>query len=68
MDRVNFWPNFWYKEPWDKFDLGVLPGKKWREMWQSSTWFKSALQNMGYQVVGLHKVLGENLKITKMAA
>lgn len=42
-----FWPNFWYKEPWDKFDLGVLPGKKWREMWQSSTWFKSALPKYG---------------------
>ena len=42
-----FWPNFWYKEPWDKFDLGFLPGKKWRDMWQSSTWFKSALPKYG---------------------
>jgi len=31
----NRWPNIWLIEPWDKFDIGILPGKIWSERWQS---------------------------------
>lgn len=34
-----FWPNFWLKEPWNNFDVGLLPGKHWVNMWQKSSWF-----------------------------
>jgi len=34
-----FWPNLWLKEPWNNFDIGLLPGKHWVSMWQKSSWF-----------------------------
>ncbi len=29
----NRWPNIWCAEHWDKFDIGVLPGKLWSSLW-----------------------------------
>ncbi|MBR2401336.1 MAG: CDP-glycerol glycerophosphotransferase family protein [Lachnospiraceae bacterium] len=29
----NRWPNIWEIERWDKFDIGILPGKSWGERW-----------------------------------
>ena len=26
------WPNMWKKQPWNKFDLGFLPGKHWKNV------------------------------------
>ena len=37
-----FWPNIWLKEPWNKFDIGLLPGKHWSNMWQKCSWFNSS--------------------------
>jgi len=31
------WPNMWIKEPWNKYDLGLLPGPSWVERWQECT-------------------------------
>ncbi len=31
------WPNIWRLEPWDGFDLAILPGKAWAERWQSAS-------------------------------
>ena len=50
-----FWPNFWCKEPWDRFDLGILPGKFWQKMWQNSTWFSGALPKIGVVTTGWPK-------------
>ncbi len=50
-----FWPNFWYKEPWSKFDLGILPGKFWQKMWQNSTWYTGALPKIGVVITGWPK-------------
>lgn len=29
------WPNFWQVEPWDRFDVGLLPGPAWRKMYET---------------------------------
>lgn len=29
----NRWPNIWEIERWNKFDIGVVPGKSWAERW-----------------------------------
>ena len=31
------WPNFWQYEPWDNFDLGLLPGPSWKAMYDNMT-------------------------------
>jgi len=31
----NRWPDIWDGEPWDQFDIGILPGKDWTRRWLS---------------------------------
>lgn len=31
------WPHFWQVEPWDRFDVGLLPGPAWRAMYEASS-------------------------------
>lgn len=50
-----FWPNFWRKEPWNKFDLGFLPGKYWGNMWQQSSWYSGAHPKVGIVISGWPK-------------
>lgn len=28
------WPNMWATERWNAYDIGILPGVKWKERWQ----------------------------------
>ena len=36
------WPDLWYYEPWNKYDLGILPSKQWVNNWnQCSQWYYS---------------------------
>lgn len=30
------WPDFWGLERWDKFDMGIVPGKFWADMWSKA--------------------------------
>ncbi len=34
MQDFNHWPNLWEMEPWNHFDLGILPGKAWADRWK----------------------------------
>ncbi|MSS63853.1 hypothetical protein FYJ58_08180 [Lachnospiraceae bacterium WCA-693-APC-MOT-I] len=29
----NRWPNIWELEPWNNFDIGIVPGKSWASRW-----------------------------------
>jgi hypothetical protein len=29
----NRWPNIWTGEPWDRYDIGVVPGRQWADRW-----------------------------------
>lgn len=47
------WPNIWSVENWNQFDIGILPGKKWVDMWRESsfdmnTWPKLGVYELGY--------------------
>lgn len=33
----NRWPNLWELEPWNIFDLGILPGDFWSTLWEKSS-------------------------------
>ena len=30
----NRWPNLWELERWNKFDIGIVPGKAWSNLWE----------------------------------
>lgn len=47
------WPNMWRFEPWNEFDIGILPGEVWAERWQQSCEHKfsrpkSGVFNLGW--------------------
>ncbi len=49
------WPNFWKKERWDQFDIGLLPGKVWSDMWINSSWYPPARTRLGIYELGWPK-------------
>lgn len=49
------WPDIWFLEPWDKYDIGILPGKQWTEMWEYSSRFFYAKTQKGVYEVGWPK-------------
>lgn len=47
------WPDLWFSEPWNKYDIGILPGEIWVKNWlQCSQFFyarpKKAMYCMGW--------------------
>lgn len=49
------WPDIWFLEPWDKYDIGILPGKQWGEMWEYSSQYFYARTKRGVYQVGWPK-------------
>ena len=45
------WPDLWYLEPWNKYNVGILPGNRWVENWnQCSQYFYARPKNGMYKV------------------
>lgn len=53
--RHDVWPSFWNHEPWDKFDLGILPGNAWEERWLSQRRLSCARPKLGVYKAGWPK-------------
>ena len=51
----NRWPNFWIKEPWNKFDIGILPSEGWAKRWQDCSWDPYARPKVGVFTLGWPK-------------
>ncbi len=42
IQQYRNWPDIWFMEPWNKYDIGILPSNQWEENWgKSSKWFYS---------------------------
>lgn len=40
IQQYSNWPNLWFNEPWNKYDIGILPSQQWVENWnQCSQWY-----------------------------
>lgn len=51
----NRWPNIWEAEPWDEFDIGILPGNTWEERWQECSWHPFTRPKLGVYKMGWPK-------------
>lgn len=51
----NRWPNLWTLENWNKFDIGILPGEFWGDMWSRCACFPYANPRVGTFVMGYPK-------------
>lgn len=40
IQQYSNWPDLWLREPWNKYDIGILPSKQWVENWEKcSQWY-----------------------------
>lgn len=40
IQQYSNWPDIWFMEPWNKYDIGILPSNQWLENWKNSShWF-----------------------------
>ncbi|MGE3977471.1 MAG: glycosyltransferase [Nitrospira sp.] len=53
--RHDMWPDFWRYEPWNQFDIGILPGPAWRKRWQACAKQPEAHPRMGVYELGWPK-------------
>ena len=53
--RHDIWPRFWQTEPWNEFDIGLIPGESWVERWQSQADFPAARPRIGLFNLGWPK-------------
>lgn len=51
----NRWPNIWNGEPWNKFDVGILPGDGWVKRWVDSSWDPISMPVNGVYKLGWPK-------------
>ena len=42
------WPNMWKEQPWDKYDIGFLPGNSWAKDGDRVVNLKKRELNMEY--------------------
>ncbi len=49
------WPNLWNYEPWNSFDIGILPGKDWAERWKRCSGFYYTHPKLGVYELGYPK-------------
>ena len=39
IQQYGNWPDLWFREPWDKYDVGIIPSEQWEKNWnQCSQW------------------------------
>lgn len=51
IQKYSMWPDIWVQEPWNKYDIGILPSNQWEENWnQASQWFYARPKRGMYKV------------------
>ena len=48
-------PDFWFYEPWDKYDIGILPSKKWTNDWKEVSNYRYTRPRKGIYEIGWPK-------------
>ncbi len=63
--RHDIWPYFWIHEPWNEFDIGILPGKVWVDKWKKMAGLRVAQPKIGVFEMGWPKadLIYKNTKI-----
>lgn len=49
------WPDLWFVEPWNKYDVGILPGEIWVNNWKQCSHFFYARPRIGMYCMGWPK-------------
>ncbi len=55
IQQYGNWPDLWLREPWNKYDVGILPSNQWVENWQQCSQYYYANPRLGMYQVGWPK-------------
>ena len=55
IQQYGNWPDLWFREPWDKYDIGILPSQQWVRNWNQCSQWKYARPRRGMFLVGWPK-------------
>lgn len=55
IQQYGAWPDLWYREPWDKYDIGILPSMQWAENWRQCSQWAYARPRNGMYLAGWPK-------------
>ncbi|KEI97160.1 hypothetical protein N494_12915 [Clostridium botulinum A2B7 92] len=55
LESHSNWPNMWRDDPWNEFDIAILPGNEWLERWSACQWHENAQPRIGVFSLGWPK-------------
>lgn len=58
IQQYGNWPDIWFQEPWNKYDIGILPSNQWVENWNQCSKYYYARPRKGVYQVGWPKADG----------
>ena len=55
IQQYSNWPDLWLREPWNKYDLGILPSNVWEKNWNACSQFFYTRPKLGVYKIGWPK-------------
>lgn len=55
IQQYGRWPDIWYLEPWNKYDIGILPSAQWEKNWNECSQWQYANPKIGIFRIGWPK-------------
>lgn len=55
IQQYGNWPDLWFREPWDKYDIGILPSDQWESNWNQCSQWKYTRPRVGMFKIGWPK-------------
>ena len=55
IQQYGDWPDIWINEPWNKYDIGILPSEQWARNWKAASPYYYARPARGMYKVGWPK-------------
>lgn len=55
IQQYGNWPDIWFREPWNKYDIGILPSDQWVNNWNKCSHLYYANPRKGMYKVGWPK-------------
>ena len=65
IQQYGGWPDIWFREPWNKYDIGILPSDQWVKNWDKCSNFhytnpRKAMYKIGWPKADVIAELREN--------
>ena len=55
IQQYGYWPDIWFREPWNKYDIGILPSDQWVNNWKKASFAYYSVPKRGMYKIGWPK-------------